>query len=372
MGSGPSTVPRRVLDAMAQPTIGHLDPAFLALADETNELLRGVMQTTNASTLPVSGTGSAGMETVLTNFLERGERLVVGICGVFGERIADAAGRLGIEVARVEARWGSPVELELLADAMRPGAAALAIVHGETSIGVAQPLEGLAELARDHDALLMVDCVTSLAGYPLAVDESGIDVAFSGTQKCLNCPPGLAPLTVGPRAVERLDARRSAVSSWCFDLPAILAYWAEGGARLYHHTPPVNTIYALRDALRIVAEEGLEPRWARHRAASRALVAGLGVLGIEPLVDPEHRLWPLTTVLPGSAIDEAAVRGRLLSEHGIEISGGLGELKGRAWRIGTMGINASPEPVGELIAAIASIIEPGAGAEARERAEAAW
>ena len=205
--------------------------------------------------------------------------------------------------------------------------------------------------------------------------RAGIDVAFSGTQKCLNCPPGLAPLTAGPRAIERLEARRSPVSSWCFDVPAILAYWSAGpgGGRPYHHTPPVNTIYALRDALRIVTDEGLEARWDRHRVASRALVAGLEVLGIAPLVDQEeHRLWPLTTALPGPAIDEAATRGRLLAEHGIEISGGLGELKKRAWRIGTMGVNASPESVDELIAAIAAIVEPGLLAEARQGAAAAW
>jgi alanine-glyoxylate transaminase/serine-glyoxylate transaminase/serine-pyruvate transaminase len=367
MGSGPSTVPDRVLAAMARPTIGHLDPAFLAFADETNELLRRVMRTENPATFPVSGTGSAGMETMLVNFLEPGDRIVVGVCGVFGGRIADAAGRLGAEVEVVDARWGTPVALERLEEAMAPGATALAIVHGETSTGVAQPLDGLADLARRHDALLMVDCVTSLSGYPLDIDDAGIDVAFSGTQKCLNCPPGLAPLTVADRARELLEARTTPVASWCFDLKAILSYWGSG-ERIYHHTPPINTIYALREALEIVVEDGLEERWARHEAASAALIAGLGALGMTPLVAEDERLHALTTIEPGDAVaDEAAVRTRLLADYGIEISGGIGELKGRVWRIGTMGVNANIEPVTRLVGAIAEIID----ADARDDAVAA-
>ena len=371
MGSGPSTVPERVLEAMAQPTIGHLDPAFLAFADEANELLRRALRTENAATFPVSGTGSAGMETMLVNFLEPGDRLVVGVCGVFGGRIADAAARLGVEVEVVESRWGTPVPIERLAEALEPGAAAVAVVHGETSTGVAQPLDGLAELAHDRDALLMVDCVTSLSGYPLGIDAAGIDVAFSGTQKCLNCPPGLAPLTVGERARERLAARRTPVASWCFDLVAILSYWASG-ERVYHHTPPINTIYALGEALAIVDEEGLEPRWARHRAASQALIAGLEPLGMAPLVATGDRLQALTTIEPGDAVDEADVRGRLLADYGIEISGGIGELKGRVWRIGTMGVNAAIEPVSRLVGAIAEIVDPARAGEAVAQAEGAW
>ena len=371
MGSGPSTVPRRILDAMAAPTIGFLDPAFLALTEEANDLLRTAMRTGNVATFPVSGTGSAGMETMLANFLEPGDRIVVGVCGVFGARIADAAGRLGAEVVRVEAEPGTPVDGERLAAALEPGAAALAIVHGETSTGVVQPLEGLAERCRERDALLMIDCVTSLGGYPLEVDRLGVDVAFSGTQKCLNCPPGLAPLTVGERARERLERRRTKVVSWCFDLEAILAYWSSG-ERVYHHTPPVNTIYALREALAIVAEEGLERRWRRHARASEALLAGLAPLGIEPLVAAEHRLNALTPVIPGEGIDEAAARGRLLNEYGIEISGGLGPLKGRAWRIGTMGVNAELEPVSTVVGALAEIVAPGAAEEAVARVAGSW
>ncbi len=372
MGSGPSTVPERVLQAMARPTIGHLDPAFLAFADETNELLRRVMRTENAATFPVSGTGSAGMETMLVNFLEPGDRIVVGVCGVFGGRIADAAGRLGAEVEVVDGEWGTPVALERLEEAMEPGGAALAIVHGETSTGVAQPLDGLADLARRHDALLMVDCVTSLSGYPLDIDDAGIDIAFSGTQKCLNCPPGLAPLTVSDRARERLEARTTPVASWCFDLKAILSYWGSG-ERIYHHTPPINTIYALREALEIVAEDGLEARWARHEVASAALIAGLGELGMKPLVAEGARLHALTTIEPGDAVtDEAAVRARLLADYGIEISGGIGELKGRVWRIGTMGVNAAIEPVTRLVGAIAEIVDPPARDAAVAAAQSAW
>ena len=356
MGSGPSNVPQRVLDAMAQPTIGHLDPAFLELADRAGELLRHAFKTENAATFPVSGTGSAGMETMLVNFLEPGERLVVGSCGVFGERIADAAARLGIEVAKVGADWGTPVDRDDLRRALEPGAAALAIVHGETSTGVAQPLDGLAEMVRECDALLLVDCVTSLSGYPLAIDELGIDVAFSGAQKCLNCPPGLAPFTVGERGRARLERRSAPVASWCFDLVAILNYWS-AGERVYHHTPPVNTIYALAEALAIVEEEGLEARWDRHAAASRALLAGLDQLGFEAIVASEHRLNALTTVAPPEGVDEAQLRGRLLAEHGIEVSGGLGAFKGRAWRIGTMGVNAQLEPVSRLVAAVAELLD---------------
>ena len=355
MGSGPSTVPQRVRDAMARPTIGLLDPEFLAFAERTNELLRAAMRTENDVTFPVSGTGSAGMETMLANFLEPGDRIVVGICGLFGERMADAAGRLGAEVVRVEAEWGTPIEGDAIAAALEPGATALAIVHGETSTGVAQPLDGLADLCRERDALLLVDCVTSLSGYPLEIDALGIDAAFSGTQKCLNCPPGLAPLTVGERARARLARRKTKVVSWCFDLEAILAYWSSG-ERTYHHTPPINNIYALREALEIVAEEGLEPRWERHARASEELMAGLAPLGFEPLVAPEHRLNALTTMVAPESIDEAGVRGRLLAEHGIEVAAGFGPLKGRVWRIGTMGVNADSEPISRLVGAVGELV----------------
>ncbi len=357
MGSGPSNVPETVLAAMAEPTIGHLDPAFLELADETNAMLREAFQTENAATFPVSGTGSAGMETMLANVLEPGDKIVVAVCGAFGGRIADAAGRLGAEVVTVEAEWGTPVPFDALADAVDESVDAIAVVHGETSTGVAQPLDGLSDLAHDNGALFLADCVTSLGGYPLDIDREGIDVAFSGTQKCLNAPPGLAPITFSERAREKLGARETPVSSWCFDVNAVLAYWGEAeGARVYHHTPPINSIYALNEALAILLDDGLEARWRNHAEASAHLLAELKPLGCEPLVAEEHRLHALTTVIPPEGVDEAAVRTRLLEHDGIEISAGLGPLKGKVWRIGTMGANAAPEPVARLGDAIAAAL----------------
>jgi len=373
MGSGPSTVPDRVLTAMAQPTLGHLDPAFLALAEDANALLRSAFRTANPTTFSVSGTGSAGMETMIANFLEPGDRLVVGVCGLFGERIVDAAQRLGVCVSRVDAPWGEPVDYARLEPLVGAGTRALAVVHGETSTGVAQPLEGLAELAHDHDALFMVDCVTSLGGHPLEIDDAGVDVAFSATQKCLNCPPGLAPMTLSDRALERLAARRTRVASWCFDLPAILEYW-DSRTRVYHHTPPINSIYALHEALMLVLETGLETRWREHAAASAALLVGLEPLGARGLVRAEHRLWPLTTVVPPPEVDEAAIRHELLERHGMEIAGGLGALAGRAWRIGTMGVNASLKSVTAVVEAIATALgeSSSAVADACESALETW
>jgi alanine-glyoxylate transaminase/serine-glyoxylate transaminase/serine-pyruvate transaminase len=370
-GAGPSNVPARVMRGLSRPTIGHLDPIFLDVADRTNSRLRSVFGTANPATFPVSGTGTAGMETMLVNFLEPGDRLVVGVCGTFGERIVDAAGRLGIATIPVVAPPGRPVDLDELGAAMSHGADALAIVHGETSTGVAQPLEGLGELARDREALLLVDCVTSLGGHPLAVDDLDVDVAFSGTQKCLNCPPGLAPITIGERARDRLRNRRTPVPSWCFDVAAILDYWSSG-QRPYHHTPPINSIYGLHESLALILEEGLDRRWARHEAASRALLAGLEPLGFEPFVADEHRLWPLTTVVPPPSLDEASARRRLLDDHGIEVSGGLGTLKGQIWRIGTMGVNASLETLTTLVGAIAGSVDPAGAADALEQARDRW
>jgi alanine-glyoxylate transaminase / serine-glyoxylate transaminase / serine-pyruvate transaminase len=371
LGAGPSNVPTPLLDALSMPTVGHLDPWFLDLADDVNRALRSVFQTSNPATFPVSGTGTAGMEMMLVNFLEPGDRLVVGVCGHFGERIAEAAERLGAEVVRVLAPAGEPVDLDELERAMKRGADALAIVHGETSTGVTQPLGGLDALVRERDALLLVDCVTSLSGHPLSVDEAGIDVAFSGTQKCLNCPPGLAPITIGERALERLAKRRVPVPSWCFDVNALLGYW-EAGTRSYHHTPPINSIYALEEALAVVLFEGLEERWHRHHVANQALVAGLEQLGAEPLVAPDNRLWPLTTFKPPAGVDEALVRKALLERHGIEISGGLGELEGKVWRVGTMGANASLSCVSRLVEAIGAVLDPAGHGRAVEIVAETW
>ena len=351
LGSGPSPVPERVLRALAQPTIGHLDPAFGALMEDMMGRLRRVMVTDNRATLAVSGTGSAGMETMVVNFVAPGDRVVCGVNGLFGERMADALTRQGATVERVEAEWGRAIETERLTAALDDRTAALFVVHGETSTGVCQPLDGLADACRERDALLLIDCVTSLAGQPLELDAAGVDVAFSGTQKCLNCPPGLAPFTISERGVERLRAQSAPCPSWYFDLQAILAYWREDTAgappRAYHHTAPINMIYALHEALGIVLEEGLPERWERHRRAHEALRAALA--------PPGEELSSLLAVTVPADIDEAAARRQLLLDHDIEISGGLGPLAGRVWRIGVMGIGAKQEPQQRLVTALAEI-----------------
>lgn len=355
LGSGPSPVPQRVLDALAQPTIGHLDPAFAALMEEVADLLRGTFGTGNRATLPISGTGSAGMDALVANFVEPGDRVVCGVHGLFGERMADELERNGADVVRVFAPWGRAIPPEDLIRATRDGCDALVVVHGETSTGVAQPLDGLAEACIERDALFLVDCVTSLSGHPLVLDQAGVDAAFSGTQKCLNCPPGLAPFTAGERAVEKLRRRKTAVRSWYFDLSLVLSYWSpEGGGRAYHHTAPINLVYALREALEIVREEGLGERWHRHEEAHARLHRALGVLGCERLAPEGEQLFPLLAVHPPDGVDGEAVRMRLLTEHGIEISGGLGELKGRLWRIGVMGVGAEREPQERLVRALAA------------------
>jgi alanine-glyoxylate transaminase / serine-glyoxylate transaminase / serine-pyruvate transaminase len=355
LGSGPSPVPERVLRALAQPTIGHLDPAFAELMEETAELLRRTFLTANRATLPVSGTGSAGMDALVANFVEPGDRVVCGVNGLFGERMADELDRNGAQVVRVEAPWGRAIPPEDLAAAAAQGLDALVVVHGETSTGVCQPLDGLADACRERDALLLVDCVTSLSGQPLALDEAGVDAAFSGTQKCLNCPPGLAPFTAGERAIAKLERRETRVRSWYFDLSLVLSYWRpEGGGRAYHHTAPINLVYALREALEIVHEEGLEARWARHAEAHERLRRALAVLGCERLAPDGEQLHPLLAVRPPEGVDGEAVRKRLLTEHGIEISGGLGDLVGRLWRIGVMGVGAEREPQERLVRALAA------------------
>lgn len=356
LGSGPSPVPERVLAALARPTLGHLDPAFGAIMEEMMGRLRAVMVTENRATLAMSGTGSAGMQTMVDNFVAPGDRVVCGVCGLFGVRMADALTRRGAEVVRVEGEWGRALELERLVAALDGGAAALFVVHGETSTGVAQPLDGLAEACRAHDALLLVDCVTSLAGHPLELDAAGIDVAFSGTQKCINCPPGLAPFTIGERAAARLQPS----PSWYFDLHAILAYWREDEAgappRAYHHTAPINMVYGLTEALAMVLEEGLPARWERHRRAHEALRTALGTLGFTRLASAEDALSSLLAVSVPEGVDEAAARRRLLLEHGVEVSGALGPLAGKVWRIGVMGIGAAPEPQRQLVNGVAEVL----------------
>lgn len=341
LGPGPSNVPHRVREAMSRPLLGHLDPEFLALMNEIQELLRQVFETDNRLTIPISGTGSAGMEAAVVNFVAPGDSVLVGVHGVFGGRIAECAERCGGDVTTVRASFGEPLnekEMARAAEACRPKL--IAVVHGETSTGVLQPTAPIRELCARFDALFMVDCVTSLAGHPVGVDRSRIDICYSGTQKCLNCPPGLAPITVSDRARQQFVDR---CPSWYLDLKLVSSYW--GSERTYHHTAPISMNYALREALAMVMEEGLEGRWSRHATHHRALVAGIEALGLEMHVHPDFRLHPLNTVRVPDGVDDAQLRSQLLKQFNLEIGGGLGELKGKVWRVGLMGENSRAETV---------------------------
>lgn len=355
LGPGPSSVHPRVLQALAYPPVGHLDPQFLALMNEVQELLRFVFQTENRLTIPVSGTGSAGMEAALCNFIEPGDSVLVGVNGYFGERMVDMAGRYGAEVRRLDRPWGEVFTPEEIEAALRAKPAKLvAIVHAETSTGALQPLDGLADVVHRQGGLLLVDCVTSLGGVPVQVDAQDIDIAYSGTQKCLGCPPGLAPITVGSRALEVLQGRKTKVANWYLDLTMVANYW--GASRTYHHTAPINMNYALREALRMVHEEGLEARFARHRATAELLWAGLEEMDLALHVASAHRLPTLTTVRVPAGVDEAAVRKALLDNYNVEIGGGLGSLKGQVWRVGLMGYSSSRENVTLLLAALRTLL----------------
>ena len=381
MGPGPSLVHPSTLRAMAAPTLGHLDPRFLSVMDQTVGLLREVFETANPLTLPISGTGTAGMEAALANALEPGDRVVVVVAGYFGQRMVEMARRLGAEVDPVEVEWGRAADVEAVQAALRRGRPpkALALVHAETSTGVLQPLQELARAAHEVGALVVADAVTSLGGVPVEVDRNGLDLCYSGSQKCLSCPPGLAPITVSPRALEALQRRRSPVVSWYLDLGLVARYW--GQERFYHHTAPVNMIYALRQALELVHEEGLPARFARHRQVARALGAGLEALGLRLVVrEPALRIPSLTTVWVPEGVEDAVVRRALLEEFGIEIGGGLGPWKGRVWRIGTMGESARLQYVVQLLAALGELLRrsgvrgldvSGAVAAAAEAARAA-
>ncbi len=352
LGPGPSMVAPRVLRALAKPLVGHLDPEFLTLMDEVQQLLRYVFQTKNELTIPVSGTGSAGMEAALCNFIEPGDRVLIAVNGYFGERLCNMAARYGAQVDRVERPWGQAFDPDEIEAALRgKNARLLAVVHAETSTGVLQPeIAEIAAAAHRHGALLVLDTVTSLGGVPVTIDAWDVDIAYSGTQKCLSCPPGLAPLTVSPRAREVLRARCTPVANWYLDLSMVEAYW--GQERTYHHTAPISMNYALREALRLVAEEGLEARFARHRANAEALWAGLEELNLPPFVPIEYRLPSLTTCQLGPTVDDGLVRQRLLDKFNIEIAGGLGALKGKVWRIGLMGFSSRRENVTLLLAAL--------------------
>ena len=359
MGPGPTMVHPRVLRAMSTPLLGYLDPEFVVIMDETQALLRHVFQTENTWTLPVSGTGMAGMESLLANLLEPGERLLVCAAGYFGSRLEEVARRHGIEVTKLEKPWGevyAPEEVEaaLRANPANP-AKVVAIVHAETSTGALQPLEGLGEIAHRHGALLLVDCVTSLGGVPLRLDDWGIDAAYSGTQKCLGCPPGMAPVSVSERAREAIRARRAPPSAWYFDLAQLARYW--GPERVYHHTVSCSLVYALREGLRLVAEEGLEARWARHAANAQQFCDGLAELDLAPFVPAPNRLPTLITVRVPAGLDEARVRTRLRQEYHIEIGAGLGPLKGQVWRVGLMGVSSQRENVTLLLGALREILK---------------
>ena len=354
-GPGPSDVAPSVLEAMSRPVIGHLDPAFVGLLDEVGGMLREAFVTRNEVTFAASGTGSAGMEMALVNLLSPGDRAVVGVAGVFGERLAEIARRCGAEVAEVSVPWGDPIDPAQIEASLRGSPAKLvAIVHAETSTGVRQPLEEIARIARENGALVVVDAVTSLAGIPLFVDEWGIDVCYSGTQKCLSVPPGLSPITFSPRAMEAIRTRATPVRSWYLDVTMITRYW--GAERVYHHTAPISMLYALHEGLRLVGEEGLEARWERHRALGEYLQSELVGLGFELLAAEGFRLPQLTAAaLPGGA-DERAARKRLLDEFGIEVGGGLGAFAGRAWRIGLMGESCRKEKLDRLLEAVRTVI----------------
>lgn len=350
LGPGPSNPYPEVYEAMGRPVLGHLDPEFLTVFDETCERLRSVFRTGNALTLPVSGTGSAGMEACLVNLLEPGDTAIVGVNGVFGERLSEIARRCGAEVLRVEADWGKPLDPEALLEARRahPGARLVATVHAETSTGVENTIEPLGAL-QGTETLLVVDTVTSLGGIPVEVDGWGIDACYSGTQKCLGVPPGLAPVTFSPRAVDRLQSRSQPPQSWYLDLGLVSAYAEE---RRYHHTLPITMIYALHAGLGVLLEEGLETSWVRHADAGRRLHAALPELGFGLVVDEPHRLPQLTTTwLPDDA-DDAGWRRSLLDHHDIEVGGGLGDFAGRVWRVGLMGHNARAEVVDRLLEAL--------------------
>jgi alanine-glyoxylate transaminase / serine-glyoxylate transaminase / serine-pyruvate transaminase len=351
LGPGPSQVPAAVLSAMARPTIGHLDPVFLRLMDELKDMLRQVFGTANACTLPMSGTGSAGMETCVVNLVEPGSRVLVGLNGVFATRLADVARRAGAEVTTVDVEWGRAVDADVLEKAAGGKKFdVLAAIHAETSTGVLQPLPPLRALAERLGALFLVDTVTSLGGVPVNLDENGIDATYSGTQKCLSCPPGLSPVSFSERAMARLAQRKTPVQSWYLDLSMITRYW--GQERVYHHTAPINALYGLHEALRLVLTEGLEARQARHQKHARALAAGLEALGLRLPVPSAERLPPLTLVSVPDGIDEAAVRQELLEQYSLEIGGGLGKFKGNAWRIGLMGQSSSRHNVSLCLTAL--------------------
>ncbi|MDZ7762089.1 MAG: alanine--glyoxylate aminotransferase family protein [Desulfovermiculus sp.] len=352
MGPGPSCVPSSVSQAMAKPTIGHLDPYFIKIMDAIKERLRTLLNTANELTIPMSGTGSAGMEAAFVNLIEKGDPVLVIKNGVFGMRMEDVATRLGAEVDTLEFEWGTPVQTDQVQAKLKEKTYAIvAVVHAETSTGVCNPVAEIGKLLQGSQSIYLVDAVTSLGGMEMRMDEWGIDVLYSGTQKCLSCPPGLAPLSFSPKAMAKLEARQTKVPNWYLDLTLIMSYW-KGASRAYHHTAPINMHYGLYQALQLILEEGLEAVYARHLENHKLLVQGLAGMGLEMLVDPDNRLPMLNSVQIPPDVDEAEVRSNLLSKHKIEIGAGLGPLAGKIWRIGLMGHTARPENVERLLTAL--------------------
>ncbi|HSG48927.1 MAG TPA: alanine--glyoxylate aminotransferase family protein [Longimicrobiales bacterium] len=364
LGPGPSPVHPRILEAMARPTVGHLDPQFLTIMDDVNQGLREVFGTDNALTFPVSGTGSAAQEASMVNLLEPGDTAIVGVNGVFGGRLAEMARRAGAEVVSLEAEWGRIVDPQQVADALQahPGARLVAVVLAETSTGVRQPLDEIGALTRERDTLLVVDAVTALAGIPVEVDRVGIDVCYSGTQKCLGVPPGLGPITFSQKALDRIRGRKTPSQSWYLDAGLLAEYVGEGAQRRYHHTAPINMMYALHEGLTMVREEGLEARFARHARVGDRLKTELIGRGFALFAQEGHRLPQLTSALLPEGLAEGPLRKQLLEEHNIEVGGGLGAAAGKLWRIGLMGAGATDESVDRFLAAVDSVLGAAASA----------
>ena len=366
MGPGPSDVATRVLQAMAAPCIGHLDPYFLETMDETQQLLRYLFQANYELTIPVSGTGSAGMETCFVNLVEPGDKVLVCVNGVFGTRMSDIVSRIGGELVRLDFPWGRAVDPEVVRKKAREtNPRILAVVHAETSTGACSPLAELSQVAQEVDALFLVDTVTSLGGMPVNVEENKIDAAYSGTQKCISCPPGLSPVTMSQRAVDKLKGRKLPVVSWYLDMGMVGSYW--GKERKYHHTAPINMMYALREALRIIAEEGMETRFNRHEENHRALVAGLEAMGLSMLVPEKERLPMLNTIRIPEGVNDVQVRSSLLRNYNIEIGGGLGDLSGKVWRVGLMGTSCTRRNVVLFLGALYTILK-GMGTDVKHGA----
>ena len=358
MGPGPSDVPQRILDAMQRPAIGHLDPAFQDMMEQIKTLLRYAFQTENPLTFPVSAPGSAGMEMCFVNLIEPGDKVIVCINGVFGGRMLENVKRTGGVPVVVEDEWGKPVTVAKVEQAFKdnPDAKVLAFVHAETSTGAQSDAKSLAALAQKHGALTIMDCVTSLGGTPVMIDEWDIDAAYSGSQKCLSCTPGLSPVTFSERAIEKVQARKTPAQSWFLDLKLVLGYWQSAGKRTYHHTAPINPLYGLHEALVILSEEGLENAWARHRAMHENLKAGLNGMGLDFVVEESARLPQLNSMWIPDGVDDAAARSKLLTEFNLEIGAGLGALAGKVWRIGLMGYSAREQNVDYCLKALKAVL----------------